>query len=71
MILAKGMGAAFVAIMVLALVMSLVLYVGVPVLLGLLIFPALGFTGLALTGVVAVGVVAWWLIIGLLRAAFK
>ncbi|AWY04878.1 hypothetical protein PBI_FLOOF_42 [Microbacterium phage Floof] len=70
MIPSKRLGAAFVALMVLALLLSFTLYIGLPLLIGLLVFPALGFTGWALAGMVAAGFLAWWCVIGLLRAAF-
>ena len=61
---AAGAGLALVAL--LGLLLSLLIWVGVPLLGLVLIFPALGLTGPALYGVSILATVVWWILLALL-----
>lgn len=67
----RGLATAIVAVVAFAALVNLVIYVGLPILAGLLIFPALGLTGLALAGATALLMVAWWLLTAGIRAIVK
>ncbi|WDS52069.1 membrane protein [Microbacterium phage Caron] len=57
-------GAAILAVF--AILASLFIWAGIPLLIGLLVFPALGFTGWAVFGLTVATYAAWWLILALI-----
>ncbi|WDS51677.1 membrane protein [Microbacterium phage Barnstormer] len=57
-------GAAILAVV--AIIVSLFIWAGIPLLIGLLVFPALGFTGWAVFGLTVATYAAWWLILALI-----
>ena len=51
---------------VLAVLASLFVWVGIPALIGVLVFPALGFAPPAVVGLSVVVAVVWWVLLSLL-----
>ena len=62
---AKGITALVVLVLLLSIVATAAVYIGIPLVAGLLIFPALGVAGAAVGGYTALLVLAWCLLLGI------
>ncbi|WP_424936641.1 MULTISPECIES: hypothetical protein [Bacteria] len=60
----RGIAATVILVLVLAVIATALVYIGIPVLAGVLIFPALGVTGSAVAGLTALLTLGWCLILG-------
>lgn len=62
----RAMTGAAIALFILAAILHLLIYVGVPLAVSLAVLPLLGLHGLVLTALAAVVFIVWWLLLALL-----